>query len=297
LELLRVHQERAIAREVEERARKLTALTQAYAQSGEGLEADYDRARTELALRKNELLRAEEAVRMASARLAQLLSLDPTISLEPQEPALAPLEIVDDDSRPAPLVARALTSRPEVQESQALVCEAVRRLEREQYAPLVPSVLLGVSYGGFGAGTGGSIDHYADRFDGDAVAWWEVRNLGYGEGAARHEMSSRVAQARLRQIALLDQVAREVVEAHAQVELRRQQIETAKEGAKVAGNSYSKNLDRIQNGQGLPLEALQSLRALAQAQRDYARAVTDYNLAQFSLLRALGQPRQTVLSP
>jgi outer membrane protein TolC len=103
-------------------------------------------------------------------------------------------------------------------------------------------------------------------------------------------MSSRVDQARLRQVALLDQIAREVVEAQAQVELRRKQIDTAREGVKVAGGSYAKNLDRIQNGQGLPLEALQSMQALGQAQRDYLRAVTDYNLAQFSLVRAIGQP-------
>jgi outer membrane protein TolC len=290
LELLRAHQERAIAREVAGHARQLSELTKAYADSGEGLESDYDRARTEAALRENELLRAEEAVRSASARLAQLLSLDPAVVLEPQEPAVAPLELIDDDSQASALVAQALTSRPEVQESQSLVCEAVRRLQREQYAPLVPSLLLGVSYGGFGAGVGGNISGYADRFDGDAVAWWEMRNLGLGESAARREMSSRVDQARLRQVALLDQIAREVVEAQAQVELRRKQIDTAKEGVKVASGSYAKNLDRIQNAEGLPLEALQSMQALGQAQRDYLRAVTDYNLAQFSLVRAIGQP-------
>jgi outer membrane protein TolC len=181
-----------------------------------------------------------------------------------------------------------LVSRPEVRESQALVCEAIGRWQREKYAPLIPSVLLGVSYGGFGAGRGGSIDSYADRFDGDAVAWWELRNLGHGEAAARREMSSRVDQARLRQVAMLDQVAREVVEAHAQVELRRRQIDTAREAVTIARGSYAKNVDRIQHGQGLPLEALQAIQALGQAQRDYLRAVTDYNVAQFSLTRAVG---------
>jgi outer membrane protein TolC len=56
----------------------------------------------------------------------------------------------------------------------------------------------------------------------------------------------------------------------------------------LARSSYDKNLDRIQNAEGLPLEVLQSLQALAQAQREYLRVVTDYNLAQFSLQRALG---------
>lgn len=294
LELLRATQDRAIAEQVQSQAQKLTQLTEAFAQSGEGLESDFDRAQTELALRKNELLRSEEAVRVASSRLAQVLSLDPSVLLEPLEPTVVPIELVTEEASVQSLVAQGLSARPEVQESQALVCEAVRRLERERYAPLVPSVLLGVSYGGFGAGLGGDVEDFGDRFDGDAVAWWELRNLGHGESAARRETGSRLQQARLRQVAVMDQVAREIVEAHAQVQLRRQQIETAKDTVKIARRSYDKNLDRIENGQGLPIEALQAMQALAQAQRDYLRAVTDFNVAQFTLERALGRSTTTL---
>ena len=186
------------------------------------------------------------------------------------------------------LVAQGLTSRPEVRESRALVCEAVSRLERERFAPLMPSVLLGVSQGGFGAGRDGDISRFDDRFDADAVAWWELRNLGQGEVAARKEMRSRLEQARWREVSMLDQIAREVVEAHTQIEARRKQLEIGQSAVLVARSSYEKNLDRIQNAQGLPLEALQSIQALAQAEREYLRVVTDYNLAQFSLQRATG---------
>jgi outer membrane protein TolC len=40
----------------------------------------------------------------------------------------------------------------------------------------------------------------------------------------------------------------------------------------------------------LPIEVLQSLQALDQMRREYLRCVIDYNVAQFSLLRALGWP-------
>jgi outer membrane protein TolC len=101
-------------------------------------------------------------------------------------------------------------------------------------------------------------------------------------------MRSRVQQARWREVSMLDQIAREVVEAHAQVQSRQQQLQIAQDAVKVARSSYDKNLDRIQNAEGLPLEVLQSLQALAQAQREYLRVVTDHNNAQFSLQRALG---------
>lgn len=288
LELLRAEQERAIAAEIRDLAGNLAKLTESYAQTGEGLAADFDRASTELAIRRNDVLRAEEAVRVASSRLAQLLRLDPTTPLVPQEPAMVPIHLFQNDEPVQSLVAQGLMARPEVRESRALVCEAVNRLERERYAPLIPSVLLGVSQGGFGAGVGGDVESFADRFDADAVAWWELRNLGRGEAAARGEMRSRLEQARWREIAMLDQIAREVVEAHAQVQSRQRQLDIAQEAVSLARSSYEKNLDRIQNAQGLPLEVLQSLQALALAQREYLRVVSDYNLAQFTLQRALG---------
>jgi outer membrane protein TolC len=57
-----------------------------------------------------------------------------------------------------------------------------------------------------------------------------------------------------------------------------------------ARDSYRRNNERIRNGQGLPIEALQSIQALDQAQRQYVRSVADYNRAQFRLCRALGWP-------
>lgn len=289
-ELLRAEQERAIAREIYSLAQNLAQLTESYAQTGQGLAADADRAATELSLRKNDLTRAEENVEVASARLAQLLSGDPTVPLQPLEPSIVPVDLIHPHQSIHDLVAQGLTNRPEIQESHALISEAVQKLERERKAPLIPSLLLGVSYGGFGAGLGGNIDGFADRLDGDAVAYWEIRNLGLGERAARGEAGSRVDQSRMRQIAQMDLVAREIVETHAQVRARRKQIAVAQEAITVARGSYDKNIERITNAQGLPLEALQSIQALSQSQREYLRAVVDYNQAQFALHRALGWP-------
>jgi outer membrane protein TolC len=92
----------------------------------------------------------------------------------------------------------------------------------------------------------------------------------------------------------MDRIAREVTEAFAQVHARSQQIEVIKEGVEAAENSFTKNWDRIQNGQGLPIEVLQSIQALAATQREYVRVVADYNVAQFTLQRALGWPIQGI---
>jgi outer membrane protein TolC len=141
--------------------------------------------------------------------------------------------------------------------------------------------------------TGGEDGTYAagkSRFDMDAAAYWELRNFGFGDQAARRDARSVIEQTRWRQVQVMDQVAREVTEAQVQVRARRAQIKIAEEGVGVAGNSYRLNIERIDQAKGLPIEALQSVQALDQARREYLRSVIDYNMAQFALLRALGWP-------
>ncbi|MBI1900217.1 MAG: TolC family protein [Planctomycetia bacterium] len=290
LDLLGALEQSAIAQETLKNTRELTDLTESFAKAGQGLQADADRAQAELAVRKNNLARAAEQVRVSQVRLAQHLSVDPTLPLVPAEPTAAPMELVPLEMPLGELVATGLSNRPELAESKSLVAAAVEQFRRERYAPLIPSVALGVSYGGFGGGSGGDIDNYRDRLDVDVAAFWELRNLGFGERPAREGARSRIRQAQWQEVLVMDRVAAEVAAAHSQVVARRPQIDTAKVGIQKAVDSYRRNLDRIRQAEGLPIEALQSIQALDQARREYLRTVIDYNEAQFRLHRALGWP-------
>jgi outer membrane protein TolC len=290
LDLLRAQQELAIAEETRAHAEELARVCRDYSEAGEGLWSDADRAATELALRRNLVVRAEESIAVAAARLAQLLRLDPTAQFDPVEPLVVPLEVAPSDSDVNALIAQGLRQRPELYEARSLVAEAVARFKRERYAPFIPSVILGVSDGGMSAGESTDYAPLANRFDLDVMAYWELRNLGFGDRAARRDTASQVRQNRWRQIQMLDLVAREVTEAHVQIEARRKQIVIAEQGVQVAVRSFQLNLQRIEDAEGLPIEVLQSLQALDQMRREYLRCVIDYNVAQFSLLRALGWP-------
>jgi outer membrane protein TolC len=246
----------------------------------------------ELGLREMDIRRSQEALAIASARLTQLLRLEPCVQLQPLEPTVLPLCVIPKDCQCADLVAQALYTRPELAQNRYLVGEAVQRLRRERFAPLVPSVLLGMSYGEFSGGRGSDFGAFRDRFDFDATAFWELRNLGFGETAARDSANSRLRQSQIQELAALDQVAREVSEAYTQVQLREQQVATARSLVQFATDSFEHNSVRIQRGQGLPIEVLQSIQALLQVRREYLRSITDYNAAQFTLHRALGWPVQ-----
>ncbi len=297
LDLVRAFQQQAIAQETLDHTARLADLTAAFARSGQGNQADADRAQTELALRRNALAQAAAQTKVASARLVELLHLEPTRLLMPQEPTIVPIELVSRDATVARLVADGLSCRPELAQSGHLVEEAVRRLDRQRYAPLWPSLLLDVSQSGYGGGPDSTIADYRGRFDFDATVYWELRNFGLADAAAQKAARSRLEQSRQLQIQLMDRVAREIVEARAQSESLRGQIAVAQAGIRVASDSYRRNLQRIRGGQGLPLEVLQSLQALDQSCREYLRAVGDYDEWQFRLYRAVGCPIPHEASP
>jgi outer membrane protein TolC len=289
-ELARASADVTIAQAMRADAGQLADLTAAYADTGIGLRSDANRAQAELAIRINDVERAREAQQVASARLAQLLRLDPTVRLVPADPAIAPIDVCEPSAPVKELVIQALSQRPELAESRLLVGEAVERLRREKLAVLIPSIILGASYGGMGSGINESLAPFHDRLDVDAIAYWEVRNFGLGEAAARRGAQSTLRASRLRELATMDQIAREVVEAHIQVQSRRGQVATARSGVDAALASQQQNLARIEQAKGLPIEALQSIQALAQARREFLRTVIDYNTAQFTLYRAVGWP-------
>ncbi|MEM6473650.1 MAG: TolC family protein, partial [Planctomycetota bacterium] len=195
---------------------------------------------------------------------------------------------------PAALIATGLAMRPELKESQALVAAACETYKREKYRPFVPSVLLGFSTGGFGGGLGNELDDVSDRYDFDALMSWNVRNLGLGESATRRDHAARIQQAKFEKVRRMDQVAREVSESLSTVRFRERQMATVQNAVATARDSYDRNLKRIRDGEGLPLEVLQSVQALETAEAAYIEAVAAHNLGQLRLQWAQGWPIRDV---
>ncbi|PHQ36877.1 TolC family protein [Rhodopirellula bahusiensis] len=289
-ELLEAHQDARVLEESRDRAGELTRITTDFASAGQGLQADADRMQTEMRLIDSRLVASQERIAVASARLAQAISMHSGDNLVPMDVTVVPLNLTHMGTDKASLISTGLSSRPELKESQSLVAAACEAYQREKYAPFVPSVLLGYSTGGFGGGLGNDLSDVDGRYDFDAVVTWELRNFGLGERAARNRTSARVQQAKYEKLRVMDQIAAEISESASQVEFRRQQMDLTQQAIATAERSYQANLERIQDGEGLPVEVLQAVQALEAARRAYLQAVTSYNQAQFRLQWALGWP-------
>src|SRR5437879_2886122 len=118
---------------------------------GDALRVKVQQQRDEIALR-----RAEEDVRLASAKLVQILHLDPIVELVPsRRGGIVPLSIVSTTDSLGDLVSQALAARPETRQSAALLSAAQHAKNGSIYGPLIPSVGGQAFFGGLGGGMNG----------------------------------------------------------------------------------------------------------------------------------------------
>ncbi len=297
--LLRAEGTRAVAMQVREDARRVAKLTGAYAEAGQGRKSDADRAATELAKREADFQAAEGFVLTASARLCEVINVDPSIRLHPTDAWVVPRPIVPDPIPVAELIAIALMQRPELAERRAAIRETMLALEGSKILPFSPTILLGLSAGGYGGGSNlvrPIFGEFSGRTDLDAYAYWTLQNMGVGNAAMIRVAKSRVGIAQFQEVAMLDRVRAEVAEAYARTHARYAQISTTEQAVKTGVDGFKEDLVRLENTVGLPIELLDSLRLLARARQEYLDAIVDYNEAQFALYVALGQPPANMLA-
>ena len=153
LGLVRAEEHRAIGWKNLADAKEVDRLTRAFAIAGQGRESDAERAVTERFKQEAFLREAEGKVSIASARLAELLDLPPLPRLHPFEDRAVPSPAVPDPIPLPELLAIALVNRPELQEQQAAIRQALLALEGAKLLPFSPTIIVGLSYGAEGGGS------------------------------------------------------------------------------------------------------------------------------------------------
>ncbi len=307
-ELLRAEGQRAARIQARDEARVIAKLTADYARAGQGRVADANRATTVLARWESKIQASEAEILTASARLCQLVNVDPSIRLHPTDAVLVPQPIVPDPMPLSELIALGLLRRPELAAQRAAIEAAFLTLGGMKIMPFSPTFLLGFSAGGEGGGSnlvrpifGG----FSGREDLDAIMYWTIQNLGLGNLALIRGADARLQINQFQQVELLNMVRAEVAEAYARSHARYAQIGTYEDAVRSGYLSFHEDLDRTRLMVGregarasnvLPIELLNSFQLLADARLDYIDAIIDYNEAQFAMYVALGQPPADALA-
>lgn len=263
---------------------------QASGNAGIAFAGDVQRVATQRARNETALQQAREQARIAAARLAELLRLDPTVELLPVAAELVPVTLVDPGAELASLVSKALATRPELTQADARLA-AVRELHiGTVHGPLIPVVNAQVGLGGLGGDTG--LRSWSRGFDsstdyGVGLSW----RLGPGGLFDRTRVRSSEARLRRGELELeqiRDQIRRQVVEYHAHAASLGEQIRSLRVAMESAEKAAQLSRERRAQSVSGVLEDLLAEEELTRARRDYVAAIAQFDQAQYALVRAVG---------
>jgi outer membrane protein TolC len=298
-ELLRAEGKRAIAMQVRDEAFRVYKLVAAYSKAGAAKPSDADRFATELARRQADVQLYDGQIGVASARLCEVMNVDPSIRLHPTDAWVVPAGVVPPQVPLQELVAVGLLRRPELAERRAVIRQSLLSLEGSKLLPFTPTYVIGFSAGGFGGGSNlvfPTFGGFGGRSDFDVMTYWTLKNLGVGNIALINLNKARLQHSEFQEIAVMDRVRAEVAEAYARSHAQFNIITTTEQAVRSSTDGFREDLLRAEGAVGLPIEARDSLRLLADSRYQYLDSIIDFNEAQFSLYVALGQPPANYLA-
>ncbi len=258
------------------------AVTAGIAFKGDALRARVQKERNELVLRQT-----LEQQRIAAARLAQTLRLDPAVMLTAQESELAPLNLITNRTLDS-LVAQAFAASPEFKQSAALTAAARDRKSGATYGPLIPSLGATAFFGGLGGGRDGIADTFGGQQDYMVGASWRIGPGGLFDFTRIRATDARLKISELGDRKLKDELTRQVVEGFARWQSQADQIQTARQALAAAAEGFRLAEQRKEFAVGIVLETIQAETDRTRAQLDYLKAVAGFNQAQYALQRMIG---------
>jgi len=294
MELIGAEARIALLKKSEQEVGEIARLTRVYADKGQGRESDADRAQTHLELLRREIFEAEGEAKVASARLCRLLNLDPSIHLRTPGGAVVAFRLIREDVELESLIAEATTSRPELFAQIAAIQQAQVRIRQEKIRPYLPLISIGYSGGFFGGGSNLVSSQFGPmgaRTDLDVWAIWTMQNMMVGNRAQVRRADAVMGEEIAEYDRWVNVIRAEVSEAMADAKAAARQIELSKKAVATAEEGYKLELERIRAGGpklGLPIEVLDSFDLLLTAQKEYLRAIIEYDIVQFRLFVAMG---------
>lgn len=259
-------------------------LTEELQKGGAALLSEVRRSQATRAEIKQRRAGAKERVRTASLNLTEALHIDPLVTLTPQQEPQDMVALIPAEKTLPDLVSDAISRRPELSESRAFW----NALDKERRASLIAPLIPTIHADAFGGSLGRHPSDAHGTADYTLGLQWKIGVGGIGDVSRTRIAEAQQRQEEIRFARVADRVAREVVENKTHLETTREQIDLSKEEIAAADEALRLSSERLKAGSALTIEVLAAEDALFGAKSRAAQSVTEFNKAQYGLLRSIG---------
>ena len=287
LDLVRAQAGAAISQEITQLIGELVNRSKQLLNQGVGTQVDVLRNRAQFQSQLQALHQAGEGQLAASARLVQLLNLEPGTRLFAADEHLAPVVLVDQNRPEDELIEQALDQGPGLAEVASLLAALEEQERTLRRIRSLPTVEFEAGEGAFGGGLGGRYDDFDSRNQVGVNLYWDIMKL-VGTRQTRQLFNSQRQQATLKHEQLHSQLAAGVVVSLTRARKAEERIKLAESEIDFAIRSYELSHARLLAAETVSFEVVQAIAALGLARRNYLEAVTDFNRAQIQLQYLIG---------
>lgn len=257
---------------------------------GAGIAFKGDLLRAQVQVEKNRLTLRQtfEQRSVATARLIQLLHLEPGVQLGAKDEELIPLAIIQEDTVLGSALAQAAASRPELSQSRHAVAAARELKDAAAIGPLIPTLGAQAFAGGLGGGNDSAYTGLGSSQDYAVTIGWRIGPNGLFDRGRTRAAEARLKNADLANQKLIDEINRQVTESFVRWQSLRDQLSISQAALRAAEGTLQLTRQRKEFGVGAVLEDINAEQELTRARLDYVGLIAEFNKAQFALLKATG---------
>jgi outer membrane protein len=241
-------------------------------------------AEVRLAQAQQELIRAENALRIAKARFN-------TILRRPIDDGVAVVDMLSDEPYKRSYescLETALKNRPELMEAEKSVASAEKEITLVKSA-YYPYVALSANYYRAGDGPAVNGSEYEDRENWDVAAVASMTFFEWGKtrfAASQKRARLRQAEEALEQVK--DVVRLDVKTSYLNLQAAEENIGVAKKSVGSAEENFRISKERYREQVATATEVLDAQTRLTEAKTNYTSALAEFNVAKARLIRAMG---------
>jgi OMF family outer membrane factor len=281
--------------------------------TGSANRLDVFQAETQLSQDRQNLIDQQIARRKSAIELAELLNLDQSFDLVPEEPILKTKRLIGEHIRATNLLNLAVTNRPELQEVEQQRLAAKKAIVIAA-APLQPTVAFtGTAYGigetlgdssktviapvTLPSATGGAVTTFVPEKVSRQITNlnslgvtvnWNFNGLGTTALASVQAARLGARQAQLRSVEELNSISRQVRESYLNALSAQQKIFETANQVRSASEEIRLARLRFENGLGKNIDVLRAQQDYTSSLIEKARAIANFNIAQAQLLHDIG---------
>jgi len=274
-----------VAEEALRQANIQLRLSESRYHAGFTTKLDVDQAQTLVAEKQGQLAQAKSQKVATEYGLAASINMPITMRIEPEDPDLRPIQLIDDEKTIPQLLQIALQNRSDLKALADSIEES-----KAAYAATRAQLMPTLNFSAYQRSIGPQANQMMGAKDiQEAISFDLMKNMGVNLWSQMQQSKSKIKEAQLTRQKQLFQLQQTLAEAYLNCDLSRKQIDITRQKVQSALEGFEVARRRRASGLGINLDVVQAQKDLSDARQEFYTAIMNYNNYELRLLYEIGQ--------